>query len=80
MKEIINLKNLTTGEIVSLVKAGKVTNAQLTDNGICPTCFDKENNHVLYGDASSKMLYEDENFECFLVGNPRAQGHAAIST
>ncbi len=26
------------------------------------------------------MLYEDEDFECFFVGNPRADGHVAIST
>jgi histidine triad (HIT) family protein len=26
------------------------------------------------------MIYEDDDFECFLVGNPRANGHAAIST
>ena len=26
------------------------------------------------------MLYENELFECFLVGNPRAKGHTAISS
>ena len=26
------------------------------------------------------MIYEDEKFECFLVGNPRAIGHTVIST
>ena len=26
------------------------------------------------------MIYEDDKFECFLVGNPRADGHVAIST
>ena len=26
------------------------------------------------------MLYEDADLECFLVGNPRAPGHVAIST
>ena len=26
------------------------------------------------------MIFEDNKFECFLVGNPRAEGHVAIST
>lgn len=47
---------------------------------ICPTCFNKENDSVLYGDNSEKMIYEDDDFECFLAGNPRANGHTAIST
>lgn len=58
----------------------KMTPAMLTDKGICPTCYDKENNHILYGDNSDKMLYENELFECFLVGNPRAEGHTIISS
>ena len=75
-----NLKEYSNDEIVELIKSGKVGTADLTDSGICPTCFDRENNNVLYGDSSSRMIYEDELFECFLVGNPRAEGHAAIST
>ena len=67
-------------EIKELIVAGKVKNADLTDAGICPTCFDKENGHVLYGDNTDKIIYEDDLFECFLVGNPRANGHTAIST
>ena len=58
----------------------KLTPAMLTDKGICPTCYDKENNNVLYGDNTDKMLYENDLFECFLVGNPRAEGHAIISS
>lgn len=57
-----------------------ITPAKLTDMGICPTCFNKENNNCLYGDNSDKILYEDEDIECFLVGNPRAEGHVAISS
>lgn len=53
---------------------------ELTDMGICPTCFDRENGGALYGDNSNKMLYEDEDIECFLVSNPRADGHMCIST
>lgn len=59
---------------------GKITAAILTDKGICPTCYDKENNHCLYGDNKDKMLFENELFECFLVGNPRAKGHTIISS
>ena len=75
-----NLKELENDKLVELIKNGKVGVADIVDSGICPTCFDKENNHILYGDNSSKMIYEDELFECFLVGNPRAEGHTAIST
>ena len=75
-----NLKELSNEEIVNLIKEGKVGAADLTDSGICPTCFDKENNNLLYGDNSNRIFYEDDKFECFLVGNPRANGHTAIST
>lgn len=75
-----NLKDLSNEEIVNLIKEGKVGAADLTDSGICPTCFDKENNNLLYGDNSNRIFYEDDKFECFLVGNPRANGHTAIST
>ena len=58
----------------------KLSPGELTDMGICPTCFNRENGGVLYGDNSDKMLYEDEDIECFFVGNPRADGHMCIST
>lgn len=58
----------------------ELTPTMLTDKGICPTCYDKENNHILYGDNSDKMLFENDLFECFLVGNPRADGHTIISS
>lgn len=63
-----------------LANNGILSPAILTDLGICPTCYDKENNYVLYGDISDKLLFENNKFECFLVGNPRAHGHIAIST
>ena len=53
---------------------------ELTDLGICPTCFNRENGGALHGDNSDKLLYEDEDIECFFVGNPRADGHMCIST
>lgn len=74
-----NLKELDDLVIVALIKAGKVNNADLTDSGICPTCFDREHDNCLYGDNTSKMLYEDDEIECYLVGNPRAQGHAIVA-
>ena len=58
----------------------QLTPAMLTDMGICPTCYDKEHNHSIYGDNTDKMLYENNDFECFLVGNPRADGHTIISS
>lgn len=61
-------------------KLMKLSPAELTDLGICPTCFNRENGGALYGDNEDKMLYADEDIECFLVGNPRADGHMCIST
>ena len=75
-----NLKQYNNEEIIELIKSGKVGVADIVDSGICPTCFDKQNNHIIYGDNKDKMLYEDEYIECFLVGNPRANGHVAISS
>ena len=75
-----NLKELPKEKIIDLIKTGEVTIADIVDSGICPTCFDKKNNNVLYGDNKDRIIYEDEFFECFLVGNPRAEGHVAIST
>ena len=74
-----DLKKYTNEEIVKLVKEGKVTPANLTDSGICPTCFNKANDNVLYGDNKEQIVYENDKFECFLAGNPRANGHAIIS-
>lgn len=58
----------------------KITNKELTDRGICPTCYDREHNHIVYGDNKNQMLYEDKEIECFLCNNPRARGHTIIST
>lgn len=56
----------------------ELTPAELVDSGICPTCYNREHGNVLYGDCSDKLLFENELFECMLVGNPRAPGHTAI--
>ncbi len=58
----------------------KITAKDLVDSGICPTCYDKKNGHILYGDNKDKMLFENDVFECFLAGNPRSAGHTIIST
>lgn len=58
----------------------KLSAGELTDMGICPTCFNKKHNGALYGDNSDKLLYIDNDIECFFVGNPRADGHMCIST
>lgn len=58
----------------------KLSPGELTDLGICPTCFNRENGGKLYGDNTDKLLYMDEDIECFFVGNPRADGHMCIST
>ena len=57
-----------------------VTAKELIDSGKCPTCYNKEHNYCVYGDNRDKLLYENEDFECFLVGNPRAIGHTIISS
>ena len=75
-----NLKQFKTEEIMELIKNKKATVADLVDSGICPTCFDKQNTYILYGDKTDKMIFEDEKFECFLIGNSRADGHVVIST
>ena len=75
-----DLKKYSDEEIISLIKEKKITVADIVDSAICPTCFDREHNHILYGDNNSKMLYENDEIECFYVGNPRAEGHVAIST
>lgn len=57
-----------------------LTPAELVDNGICPTCYDRTHGHCLYGDPADKLLYENDLFACMLIGAPRAPGHAVIVT
>ncbi len=59
---------------------GDVSAAILTDLAICPTCYDRRNDRCLYGDITDRLLFENDLFECFLVSNPRADGHVVIST
>ena len=68
------------GQVLTEQELMKLSPGELTDLGICPTCFNREHNGALYGDNTDKMLYEDEDIECFFVGNPRSDGHMVIST
>lgn len=77
---MIDLKKISNKEIINLIKNKQIGVSDFIDSGICPTCFDKQNNYILYGNNSNKIIYEDLNFECFLVSNPRADGHTVISS
>ena len=57
-----------------------LTPAELVDMGICPTCYDRDHGRSLYGDSAERMLYENDQFECLMISNPRAPGHTIIST
>ena len=50
-----DLKKFQNGEIIELIKNGTIGVADIVDSGICPTCFDKENNHILYGNNESRQ-------------------------
>ena len=79
-----NLKVLWSrikGPVMAILENnGNISPAILTDLGICPTCYDIENNKCFYGNISDKFLFENNDFECFLASNPRANGHVIIST
>lgn len=58
----------------------KLSPGELVDRGICPTCLNRKYGGAIYGDMTDRMLYEDDEIECFFVGNPRSPGHMCIST
>ena len=62
-----DLKKYTNEEIVKLIQEKKISVADLTDSGICPTCFNKENNNVLFGDDKEKTLYVKTSFTALSV-------------
>ena len=70
-------KNLTKEQIEEYLTKSP---GELTDMGICPTCFDRFTCGKLYGDSTNLLIYEDEDIECLFVPNPRADGHMMIST
>ncbi len=73
-----NLKDFEVTELITKIKNKEISAGNLIDNNICPTCFNKEHDACLYGKNDDKMLYEDDDLECFLVSNPRANGHTTI--
>ena len=75
-----DLRNLEDDELVELVKQGKVDKRELTDSWICPTCWNKSHNQVLYGDCSRMVVFENYLIEAMLVDDPRANGHMIISS
>lgn len=58
----------------------KLSPGELTDLGICPTCFNRKHGGALFGDNANTLLYEDAEIECSFVNNPRSAGHMVIST
>ena len=58
----------------------KLSPGELTDLGICPTCFNKKHNGALFGDDTNLKTYEDEDIECLFVNNPREKGHMMIAS
>ena len=64
-------------EISELIK---LSPAELTDNGICPTCLNRKTNGAVFGDDTPQTLYRDNDIECLLITNPREKGHMIIST
>ena len=57
-----------------------VSAAELTDQGICPTCYDLAHGRCVFGDPRERILHENARFSCLLITNPRAPGHAIILT
>ena len=60
-----NLNKISNKQIIELLRNQTIAVADIVDSGICPTCFDKENNHILYGNNSNRIIYENDKYECF---------------
>ena len=52
-----NLKEYNKEELIEMIKLNKITFVDFTNSGICPTCFDRENNNILYGNNKDKIIY-----------------------
>lgn len=57
-----------------------ISAAELVDQGICPTCYDRANDFCVFGDPGSRILFTNDRYECLLISNPRAPGHCIITT
>ena len=58
----------------------KLSPAELTDLGVCPTCLNRKYHGAIFGDDSDSEIYQDEDIDCFFVKNPRAPGHMCIAS
>lgn len=58
----------------------KISVGELIDNGICPTCYDREHDHCVFGCHPERTIFENDRWSCFFEGMPRAQGHVIISS
>lgn len=58
----------------------KLSAKELTDLGVCPTCFNRLHDGAIFGDDSKLKFFEDADIECLFVANPRAVGHMMISS
>ena len=79
----MDLSNLSTDEIKKLALAKKVGLADFIDSGICPTCFDRENDNALFGDNSDNVIYEDEvahhnGWSCEVAGREVIDGRGSF--
>lgn len=51
----------------------KLSAGELTDLGICPTCFNRKHNGAVFGDNSDKLIYEDREIECFFCRKSKSR-------
>ena len=56
----------------------QITGSELTDMGICPTCYNRTYGYCMTGDETELTIYENDLFKCILVDKPRAEGHTVI--
>ena len=54
------------------------TFAELTDRGVCPTCWNRAHDYILTGPDAPYTIHENGLFTCLLIREPRAPGHTVI--
>ena len=57
MFKMDNLKEYSNYKLIELINDNKIGVADFVDSGICPTCFDRENNNILYGNNEDKIVF-----------------------
>ena len=55
-----------------------LNNAVLTNQGICPTCYNRQFDNVVFGNTEHMVIFRNSKIEAFFVSDPRAVGHVAI--